>query len=213
MTTQVKAPTTATGMETRETRKFTVAEYYRMAEAGILHHTERVELIEGEVLVIAPLGHRHAGVMRRVARLFHHAARDAVTVSVQNPIHLGERSEPQPDIAILRFREDDYLDAHPGPDDILLVIEVSDTTLAYDVAVKVKLYADANIPETWVMNLPGDCLEGFSEPGPQGYARHTTYRRGERISPASRPDLEFAVDDLLPPPVPATGQQPPENAA
>ena len=183
----------------REKRKFTVAEYYRMAEVGILHHTERVELLDGEIIVMAPIGIPHATGVRRMERVLHQALGDAAAISVQNPVRLDDHSEPEPDIAILRFREDDYATAHPGPADILVVMEVSDSTLDFDREVKSKRYAAAGIPEMWVMNLPGDCLDRLDQPGPAGYARHTVFRRGEKISPAALPDLELAIADLLPP--------------
>ena len=183
----------------REKRKFTVAEYYRMAEVGILHHTERVELLDGEIIVMAPIGIPHATGVRRMERVLHQTLGDAAAISVQNPVRLDDHSEPEPDIALLRFREDDYATAHPGPADILVVMEVSDSTLDFDREVKSKRYAAAGIPEMWVMNLPGDCLDRLDQPGPAGYARHTVFRRGEKISPAALPDLELAIADLLPP--------------
>ena len=181
-------------------RKFTVAEYYRMGEAGIFHPEERVELIEGVVVVMAPISVRHSGSVMRYIRVFSRLAGDRCSVQIQNPIHLDEYTEPEPDVMLLRPRADDYFDAHPGPEDVLLVIEVSDTGLNYDRGVKAHLYGRHNIPETLVLNLPGDCIEGFTKPGPEGYAQHNIYRRGETISPVSLPDLELAVDDLLPPP-------------
>ena len=193
----------------REKRKFTVAEYYRMAEVGILHHTERVELLDGEIVVMAPIGIPHATGVRRMERVLHQALGDAAAISVQNPVRLDDHGELEPDIAILRFREDDYATAHPGPADTLVVVEVSDSTLAYDREVKSKRYAAAGIPEMWVMNLPGDCLDRLDLPGPAGYTRHTVFRRGEKISPAALPDLKLAVADLLPPPI----AEPPSPAA
>ena len=207
-----KAPPTAADpaapQQARQTRKFTVAEYYRLAEAGILQHTERVELIEGEIVLMAPIGIRHAGEVDRLTRLFYRYGGDQFITRVQNPIRLGEHCEPEPDLAILRFREDEYFDAHPGPDDILAVVEVSDTTLDYDREIKSKLYAAAGIPEMLLMNLPDDCLEHLTNPGPDGYVQRTIYRRGDKIRLISLPDLEFAVDDLLPP-RPATAEPPP----
>ena len=183
----------------REKRKFTVAEYYRMAEVGILHHTERVELLDGEIIVMAPMGERHANGVRRIDRVLHRALGDAAIISVQCPLRLDDYSEPEPDVAILRLREDEYLDSHPGPADTLVAVEVSDSSLAFDLGDKARRYAAAGIPEMWVMNLPGDCIDRLDQPGPAGYARHTVFRRGDKISPAALPDLAFAVADLLPP--------------
>ena len=208
MTTPTKAPPKPAPAESQyspETRKFSVEEYYRMAEAGILLPDERVELIDGEIIVMAPIGRLHNSGVDRFAFYFSEQSKGRYIVRSQGSVRIGEGSEPEPDIALLSFRDDFYAYAQPGPADILLVIEVSDTTLAYDRNVKVNLYARFDIPETWVMNLPGDCIEGFSEPGPDGYAKHTVYRRGDKISPVSLPDVEFAVDDLLPP-VDAAGE-------
>ena len=184
----------------RETRKFTVAEYYRMAEVGILRHDERVELIEGEIILMPPIGPRHAGDVIRSIRLFSRLDDARFVLQIQNPLHLAEQSEPEPDVMLLRPRSDDYTASHPTPADVLLVIEVADSSLDYDRAVKVHIYGRAGVPETLVLNLPEDCIEGFDQPGPEGYARHTIYRRGDQIRPVSLPDLELAVADLLPPP-------------
>ena len=183
----------------REKRKFTVAEYYRMAEVGILHHTERVELLDGEIIVMAPIGPLHAGDILRSIRLFSRRNDDRFTVQIQNPLRLDDGSEPEPDLMLLRPREDDYTTAHPTPADTLLVIETSDSSLAYDREVKIPLYARAGVPQTLIKNLPGDCIESFDQPGPEGYARHIIYRRGDKIRLVSLPDLELAVADLLPP--------------
>lgn len=197
----VAAPATAAPAAglTRLRRKFTVAEYYRMAEEGILQPTERVELIDGVIITMPPIGIPHAAGVRRLERVLHQALGAAATISVQNPVRLHDYSEPEPDIAILRFREDDYATAHPGPEDTLLVMEVADSTLAFDLEVKSRRYAAAGIPEMWVMNLPGDCIDRLDQPMPAGYARHTIFRRGETLRPAALPGLELAVDDLLPP--------------
>ena len=189
---------TAAGL-TREKRKFTVAEYYRMAEVGILGRDERVELIEGEIIVMAPIGEPHATVVDRLTLAFAEVSRGRFIVRVQNPLRLDAGTEPQPDLALLRRRADFYINNHPGPADVLVVMEVSDSTLDFDREVKSKRYAAAGIPEMWVMNLPGDCLDRLDQPGPAGYARHTIFRRGDKISPAALPDLAFAVADLLPP--------------
>ena len=188
-----------TPAETMVTRKFTVAEYYRMGEAGVFHPEERVELIEGTIVVMAPIGIRHSGSVIRYIQVFSRLAGDRFVLQIQNPIHLDDNSEPQPDVILLRPRSDNYFDSHPGPADVLLVIEVSDTSLNYDRGVKAHLYGRHNIPETLVLNLPGDCIEGFTRPGPEGYAQHNIYRRGDKISPVSLPDLELVVEDLLPP--------------
>ena len=213
MTTQEKAPAAAAAVPQAlssepQTRKFTVAEYYRMGEVGILGPDERVELIEGEIIVMPPIGPGHAGEVNRLNHRFSHPDNDRFIVHVQNPVQLEDGSELQPDIALLRYRQDYYGTAHPTSADVLLVIEVADSSLEYDRGVKAHLYGRAGIPETWVKNLPEDCIERFTEPGPEGYAQHSVHHRGETLEPVSLPDLELAVDELLPP-LP-TGEQPSE---
>ena len=183
----------------RERRRFTVAEYYRMAEVGILNPDERVELIEGVIVVMPPIGPLHAGDILRSIRLFSGMDDGRFMVQSQNPLRLDDGSELQPDLMLLRPRADDYTTAHPAPADTLLVIETADSSLAYDRR-KAHLYAQAGVPQTLIKNLPEDCIESFAQPGPEGYARHIIYRRGDKIRLVCLPDLELAVADLLPPP-------------
>ena len=202
MTTSTKLPARPAETEAQEipkSRKFTVDEYYRMAEVGILHPEERVELINGEIIAMAPIGPLHAETVEHWSNAIKERIPHPYIVRSQNPVTLGENLQPIPDLAIVRRRTGGYYGSHPEPDEIIVVIEVSDSSLAHDRDVKVPLYAQANIPETWLMNLVEDCIESFTGPGPNGYANHTIYRRGDRISPSTLPDVEFAVDDLLPP--------------
>ena len=196
---QVPAPT-PTPAPLTNTRKFTVVEYYRMGESGILKPDERVELIEGEILLMPPIGPIHAGNVDDFIAVFAQYAFGRFRIRIQNPLRLDDGSEPEPDVVLLRPREDRYTTSHPTPADVLLVIEVADSSLEYDRQVKTHLYGRNCIPETWVKNLPEDCIERFTEPGPEGYAQHTIHRRGETLTPVSLPDLELAVEDLLPPP-------------
>ena len=191
-TTSVKAPQIA-----RESRKFTVDEYFRMVEEGILQEDERVELIEGDILHMPPMGPPHYSGIMRYTRVFRQFPVEKFALLIQAPLPLDEHSAPEPDIALLKFLEDDYAGGYAGPDDTLLVIEIAESSLAYDRGVKAHLYGRAGIPETWVLNLPGDCIERFTEPGPDGYTQHTVLRRGDRVPPVSLPDVELAVDDLL----------------
>ena len=205
MTTQTKAPPAVAAVpdgaaSPPRTRKFTVAEYYRMGDVGILKPDERVELIEGELIVMPPIGPGHAWDVALSISLFSRLAGDRFILQIQNPVQLDDGSEPQPDIMLIRPRAEGYGEAHPTPADVLLVIEVADSSLEYDRQVKAHLYGRSGVPETWVKNLPEDCIERFTEPGPDGYAQHTVHRRGETLTPASLPDVELAVSDLLPPP-------------
>ena len=137
--------------------------------------------------------------MTRHARVFITLADDQFTVLIQSTVRLSEQSAPEPDLALVKYRMDDYSFAHAVPEDVLLIVEIADTSLAYDRDVKAHIYGRAGIPETWVLNLPEDCIERFTEPGPEGYGQHTVLGRGDRVRPVSLPDMELVVDDLLPP--------------
>jgi Uma2 family endonuclease len=154
--------------------RLTVHDYYRMAEVGILPPDARVELIEGEIIDMAPNGSRHAGTIDQLAAIFaglERPARDRVMVRVQNPIRLDEHSEPKPDVALLRPRADFYKSAHPRPADVLLIIEVADTSLRYDREIKMPLYARYGIPELWVVDIIGRSLTRYRDPREGTYAR------------------------------------------
>ncbi|MBI3974311.1 MAG: Uma2 family endonuclease [Chloroflexi bacterium] len=179
--------------------RFTVDEYHRMAEAGILTEDDRVELIDGEIVRMSPIGDPHIASVNRCNRTLSRAVGDRALVSIQNPINLDPYNEPEPDVALLRPRADDYARGKPGPADILLVIEVADTTLDYDRKTKLPRYGVAGIREAWLLDLQGDALDVHREPRDDGYALVRRYRRGEWVRPAAFPDVELAVEDLLPP--------------
>ncbi len=179
--------------------RFTVDDYRRLAEVGILTEDDRVELLDGEIVRMSPIGDRHVAAVNRCNRVFSRAAGERVLVSVQNPVDLDPYNEPQPDVALLRPRDDDYARGKPGPPDLLLVVEVADTSLAYDRQTKLPRYAATGVPEAWLLDLEADALEVHREPRPDGYAMIRRYRRGERVRAAALPDVEVAVDDLLPP--------------
>jgi Uma2 family endonuclease len=142
------------------TYNFTVGEYHRMGEAGVFHEDDRVELIDGQVVEMTPIGPRHAGCVNRLNGLLSRLGGGDVTLSIQNPVLLGERGEPQPDVTVLRHRADGYATRHPEPADILLVIEVADTSVEYDRSIKIPLYARAGVPEAWLVHLPTSHLPG-----------------------------------------------------
>jgi Uma2 family endonuclease len=135
--------------------RISVEEYYRMGEAEILPPDARVELIDGEVIDMAAIGPSHAAVTNDLLSVLLSAVNGKGLVRGQAPIHLNDQSEPQPDVVIARLRPGNYRDAHPGPSDILLLIEVSDTTLRFDREVKVPVYAQAGVPEVWIVDLNG----------------------------------------------------------
>lgn len=178
-------------------RRFSVKEYYRMAEAGILSPRDRVELIDGEIVQMAAMGSYHAGCVNTLNRLFMEMLGRRVVVSVQNPVRLSDRSEPEPDIALLKPRADFYTESHPRPDDVMLIVEVSHSTVEYDRDVKTPLYAEAGIPELWLVNLDEDFIDGLSDPDGAGYRTLRRYVRGERIAPALLPDAALEVGQIL----------------
>lgn len=180
-----------------ERYKFTVDDYYRMAEAGILEQDARVELIEGEIVMMTPIGSRHAAGVRVLARQLARCYGDGAIVDVQNPIVLDDHSEPQPDVCVLRPRDDSYASAHPRPADVLLLIEVADSSIGYDRATKLPLYGRSGIAEVWIDDLAREVVDRYRQPFEGGYAERRTYRRGERL-PLPALAAELAVDDILP---------------
>lgn len=178
-------------------RRFDVTEYYRMVEAGIIGEDDRVELIEGEIVEMAAMGSRHAACVRRLEALLNHRAGQAGIVSTQCPIRLDDNSEPEPDLALLKPREDFYSREHPGPDDVLLVVEISDASLEYDTEVKLPLYARAGILEAWLVNLATETIEMHTDPSSGEYRQTRRARRGEKLSSNSVPGLEIPAGDVL----------------
>jgi Uma2 family endonuclease len=149
--------------------RLTIGDYHRMGEAGILTEDSRVELIEGALIDMAPIGSPHAGMVKRLNRIFDRAVGSQAIVSVQDPVLLGQYSEPQPDIALLRPRDDFYAKSHPHPKDVLLIVEVADSSLRYDREVKIPLYARHGIPEVWLVDVEKKQLTVFHTPAQQAY--------------------------------------------
>ena len=178
-------------------RLFTVEEYERMIEAGILTENDRVELVEGEIVEMAAKGSRHSSCVKRITDLFYRDARQSAVVSIQDPVRVGGRSELEPDVALLRPRDDLYATAHPLPADTLLIVEVSDTTLDYDHGLKLALYARAGIQEVWVVNLADDMIEVYALPKSGRYQETREAQRGEAIEARGVPGLVVEVNDIL----------------
>jgi Uma2 family endonuclease len=182
------------------TRRFTVDEYHRMGEAGILGDDERLELIAGQIVVREPIGARHASTVDRLTRLWTSRLAERVIVRVQNPVQFPEAdSELRPDILLLRPRDDFYAAAHPRVADVLLLIEVADTTLRLDRRVKIPLYAAVGVHETWLCDLVAERVEVYREPVGGTYRDVHTVDRGETVKPAALPDVVVAIEDLLGP--------------
>ncbi len=185
--------------------RLTVADFRRMGEVGILGPDDRVELIAGEIIDMSPIGSLHAALVRAIATALTHHVREQALLAIQDPLALTDTSQPQPDLAVLRPRADFYAAAHPGPADVLLVIEVADTTLAFDLDVKVPLYAAAGIPEAWVIEAPSRRTLVFRRPVNGRYAeRHVIEPEaevtcgGDLTGREAVADVRLALGKLLP---------------
>ncbi|MGL5064162.1 MAG: Uma2 family endonuclease [Microcoleus sp.] len=178
-------------------RLFTVREYHLMGEAGIFGEDDRVELIEGEIIVMAAIGTRHATCVRRLIQQFRPIPEEIAILDVQNPIQLTERTEPQPDVVLLQFRADCYAEAHPRADEVLLLVEVSDSTVDFDRDVKVPNYARSGIQEVWLWDLEENCLEVYRNPTGNGYALMQRFWRGQQVASLAFPELSISIDSIL----------------
>ena len=176
---------------------FNVDEYYRMAKVGIFSEDDRVELIEGEVVEMSPIGSSHQGCVDELTAIVMEKMGREVIVRVQGPIQVDEYSEPQPDISLLRPRRDYYRRAHPVPSEVLLVIEVADSSVEYDRNVKLPLYARAGIPEAWLVILAKEFSEVHSEPKNGKYQKVQRLKRGKTLASITLPGLKLAVEDIL----------------
>ena len=176
---------------------FSVAEFERMGEAGVFTKDARLELIEGEIIEMSPIGSRHAACVKFLSRFLNRTVGDIALVSTQDPIRLNDFSEPEPDLALLRLSDDFYRDAHPTPADVLLIIEVADTTLAYDRQVKMPLYAKAGIAESWIINLTEEQIEVYASLDDGTYQTTVNFRRGEEARSHTISNLAVSVADVL----------------
>ena len=201
-------PEAATSAQVRP-RLFTIDELEAMVRAGIIGADERVELIEGQIVETHAQGTRHVWAVSRLTMTF--ARCDGVVITPQSTFELHLRGGPEPDIVVLR----DSASQHrlPSASDAVLVIEVSDTSLAYDRNVKAPLYARAGVPEYWIADLKGERIEVFQEPSPDGYRASRFYLRGETLSPAFAPDLIIEVDAVLGPREPTDDEEQPPAPA
>jgi Uma2 family endonuclease len=178
-------------------RRFTVEEYERMGEVGIFDPADRVELLDGEIAYMSPIGSRHAGVVNRLTARLVARLSDRATVIVQNPLRLLPLSEPQPDVMVARYRHDFYESAHPTAEDVLLVIEVSDSSLRTDRTIKLPIYAQQGIVEVWLVDLAANMVHVHTHPVEGAYREVRTVRRGEKLVPTAIPSLVLAAEDVL----------------
>jgi len=180
-------------------RHFNVEEYYRVAAAGVLSENDRVELIEGEIVETNPIGSRHAACVGRLTEILGGLVSGKAIVWVQNPVQINDYSEPLPDVALFKRRDDFYSQANPQPADVLLIIEVADSSVDYDREVKIPLYARANIPEMWLVNLPKDTIEIYTQPLGETYREIRLVKRGESLTAKTLPSLALTLqaDSIL----------------
>ena len=183
-------------MPVQAKHRFNVKDYHRMAETGVLSPDARVELLDGEIIDMSPIGPFHGGVVARLTRLFNKLSNDRWLVWPQNSVRLNEHSEPQPDLALLKPSPDDYTGRHPGPDDVFLPIEIADTTLEMDREKKLPAYGRAGIVEVWIVNLNEQTIEVYRDPHFTGY-NETVLRAGDQAAPRAFPDAIVDVAGLL----------------
>jgi Uma2 family endonuclease len=180
------------------THRFNVTEYYRLAEIGVLAPDARVELLNGQVLDCFPSSPLHAAVKRRLSqRFFDYLPEKACTVSISGPVHLDEYSEVQPDVMLIKYREDYYCSKHPGPEDIYLLIEIADISLDFDRTEKLSAYARAGINEFWIVNLNEATIEVYREPNFTGYGSKTILRADDKIAVRKFPNAFMKITELL----------------
>ena len=168
-----------------------------MAETGVLKPDARVELLDGKIIDMSPIGPFHGGVTNYLNEIFTSAAKGRWKTSVQNPVRLNDHSEPQPDLMLLKPLADYYKNRHPGPEDVYLLVEISDTTLARDLSEKLPAYGRAGLPEVWIVNLNDEILEIFREPNFAGYGSRSVLRAGEVATTLAFPDVSVDVAELL----------------
>ena len=179
-------------------RRFTVAEYYAMAGVGILAEKDRVELLEGDLIVMSPIGDWHQACVDRFTNMLPSRLQGRAVVRVQGPTRLNYRSEPQPDVMLLRWRDDFYQEGHPGPDDVLLLIEVADTSVDYDRGAKLPAYARAGIPEVWIVTRQSRRIEAYTGPTEGAYTTVRHFDPGASIAPEAFPDVVLEVNQIVP---------------
>lgn len=179
----------------RARRLFTVEEYDRMVMAGVFRPEDRLELIDGEIVEMSPIGPRHAACVNNLSRILVAGIGERAVVWAQNPVTVPPRSKPEPDVALVRSRS--YLQAHPGVEDVLLFLEVAETSRAYDRRVKLGVYARAGIPEYGIVDTSSETIEAFSAPGRAGYRDTRRIARDELVAPAAFPDVRISAAELF----------------
>jgi len=177
--------------------RFDVQAYRQLAEVGAIAPEKRLELIDGTILEMSPIGTKHQACVARLNQYFITALADRAVIWPQNSIELNQRSQPQPDLALLQPRSDFYGDRYPDPEDVLLVVEVADTTIQFDREVKVPLYGTAGIVEIWLVDLTRGWVEVYRDPSSQGYRTKRTFQTEEEVTPLAFPDCQLAVAEVI----------------
>lgn len=184
-------------------RRFSVKEYHRMGETGVIGEDERVELIDGRIVRMTPIGSKHSSYVsflnRQINKQLLSIEKTAI-VRIQDPVILGDETEPQPDVVLVKFKPNAYADSHPRPEDVLLIIEVAESSLEEDRLIKLPRYAGSGIPEVWIFNLAENIVEVYQEPltlsnGIPGYRKRVDYKIGEILSLEALPDLRVEIPE------------------
>ncbi len=179
-------------------RLWTVDEYHRMAEAGIFEPSERVELLEGKIIWMVAKGTAHRSAVGRTNKLLQNLLENQAWIAIQDPVKLNERSEPEPDVAVVKIDPLDYVDHHPTPDEIYFIIEVADSSLKLDTEIKAKAYSPAGIKDYWVLDVVKRELIVFRNPTIDGYQNQEIFTEHQKISPLDFPNLELVIAEMLP---------------
>jgi Uma2 family endonuclease len=177
--------------------KFTVEQYHKMIESGILTKYDRVELIRGEIIEMSPIGTKHAAGVRLLSNKLGQCLGNRIILSIQNPVVLNDNSQLQPDVSLLKPRDDFYATAHPQPQDIFLLIEVADSTIEYDREVKIPLYAEANIIEVWLVDINEQIVEVYQQPTAAGYQHIQKFASGQTLSIPAFFDVNITVNEIF----------------
>jgi len=175
-------------------RLINVEEYYKMAEVGILKPDDRLELINGEIFKMSPIGSNHAGIVNKLGSLLNELFKNIAVIGVQNPVRMDYKNEPEPDISVLKYRSDFYTSAHPEPADVLAIIEVAGSSISFDKEVKAPLYALHSIPEYWIIDLENNRIEVHSKPNEGIYSEAQLFLPGDEVSLL---DKKLLVNDVL----------------
>ena len=178
-------------------KRFTTQEYEQIIAVGVITEDDRVELLDGEIVEMSPIGPSHSACIDRLNRLLQRLVADSAIVRVQSPIRLSRHSEPQPDLTLLQPRDDFYAAGHPEPEDVLLLIEVSESSLSYDRELKLPLYARAGIPEVWIVAPLEQMIEAYRSPKGAGYREKQQLRRGEVLTALNIPEFSLPVENVL----------------